>query len=129
MKRVCIETPYAGDVKANLEYLYRCLRHSLCNGEAPFASHAIYTLPGVLDDDDPEERLQGIHAGLAFVECCDLTAVYIDRGISHGMRMGIEAAKKVNRPVVYRMLLDSGICLENKCRKELGRLYAESQRV
>ena len=112
MKRVCIESPYAGDVEANLAYLYKALRHSLCNGEAPFASHAVYTLPGVLDDDDPEERLQGIKAGLSFVECCDETIVYIDRGMSRGMQMGIDAALKVGRPVFVRSLRDDGTHIE-----------------
>lgn len=112
MKRVCIESPYAGNVTANLEYLRKCLRHSLCNGEAPFASHALYTQPGVLDDDDPEERIQGINAGLAFVQCCDITAVYVDHGVSRGMQMGITAAIKANRPVVVRSLQDDGTCKE-----------------
>ena len=65
MRRVIIESPYAGDVERNLRYLRACTRDSLMRGEAPFASHAIYSQPGVLDDHDPEQRrhaiLNGIH--------------------------------------------------------------------
>lgn len=47
---VIIESPYAGDVDRNLEYLRAAMRDCLKRGEAPFASHALYTQPGVLDD-------------------------------------------------------------------------------
>lgn len=64
--RVVVESPYAGDVERNLRYLRAALRDCLLRGEAPYASHAIYTQPGVLDDDIPSERTRGIHAGLAW---------------------------------------------------------------
>jgi hypothetical protein len=35
-------------------------------GEAPIASHLLYTQPGVLRDEIPEERRHGIDAGLAW---------------------------------------------------------------
>jgi hypothetical protein len=64
-RRVIIESPYAGDVDANLIYARECLRDSLKRGEAPLASHALYTQEGVLNDDDPDERKLGIEAGFA----------------------------------------------------------------
>ena len=42
-----------------------CLRDSLLRGEGPITSHLLYTQPGVLDDQIPEERQMGIDAGLA----------------------------------------------------------------
>lgn len=54
MIRVIIESPYAGDVDANLTYLRACLRDCLLRGEAPFASHGLYAQPGVLDDAIPQ---------------------------------------------------------------------------
>lgn len=106
---VIIESPY-GDpdpekVRQNINYLRHCLRDSLLRGEAPFASHAIYTLPGVLDDTIPSEREHGINAGFAFHRLAQRTAVYTDRGISTGMVMGIESARKNNVPIEYRSLL------------------------
>lgn len=104
MKRVIVESPFAGDVEANLDYLNRCLLDCLLRGEAPFASHAIY--PKVLDDGDPEQRRLGIAAGFAWHDVAQVVAVYTDRGISDGMKLGIENAKKLRIPVVHRKLPD-----------------------
>lgn len=96
MNRVVIESPYASDTiqgrKDNITYLRRCLRDSLMRGEAPFASHAIYTQYGVLDDEFADERALGIAAGISWGSTADLVVVYIDRGISSGMIQGIVAA-------------------------------------
>lgn len=104
MKRVIIESPFAGNVQQNIEYARRCLRDSLARGEAPIASHLLYTQSGVLNDLDNVERQWGIDAGLAWGPVAELTAVYIDRGISRGMQYGIENAIKWNRPIEYRTL-------------------------
>jgi hypothetical protein len=104
MLRVIIESPFAGDTERNLRYLRAALAHSLSRGEAPFASHGLYTQPGVLDDTNPPERLKGITAGLVWAEAADLTAVYYDLGISKGMALGIAHAQKHKRPIVTRKL-------------------------
>ncbi len=101
---VLIESPYAGDIEANLAYLHAAMRDCLFRGEAPFASHALYTLSGVLDDTIPEEREVGIQAGLAWGLAAARTVVYTDRGISRGMQQGIDDAKRVGRPVEFRSL-------------------------
>jgi hypothetical protein len=99
MKRIVIESPYAGDVERNTDYARRAMGWALRQGVAPFASHLLYTQPGVLDDSVPDERTAGIEAGLAFVRDCDETWVFIDHGISRGMEYGIGAARKAGRPV------------------------------
>lgn len=104
MRRVVIESPYAGDVERNLRYLRACMRDCLLLGEAPFASHALYTQAGVLDDSKLHERQQGMAAGLAWGQCADLTVIYKDLGISSGMQLGIDASKAEGRPVEYRTL-------------------------
>jgi hypothetical protein len=104
MKLVIIESPFAGDVEANTEYARRCVRDSLSRGEAPIASHLLYTQPGILDDTVPSERQWGIDAGLAWHAADVVTAVYTDRGISKGMRYGIEAAIRAGHPIEYRTL-------------------------
>jgi len=106
--RVLIESPYAGspkEIEYNVAYLRAAMRDSLLRNEAPFASHGLYTLPGVLDDLNAEERSLGIEAGLAWGRFADLTAVYVDLGISPGMKYGIERALKEGRPVVERKML------------------------
>lgn len=104
MKRVVIESPYAGDIDRNVAYARRCLRDSLSRGEAPIASHLLYTQPGVLSDDDPNERALGIGAGHVWIGAADLVAVYTDYGMSRGMAAGVKEADKLGIPVEYRTL-------------------------
>jgi hypothetical protein len=101
---VIIESPYAGDVERNLEYARAALHDSLTRGEAPYASHLLYTQKGVLDDNIPDQREAGIIAGHAWVKAADLVAVYRDFGISPGMEAGIRIAKVWGKPVIYRSL-------------------------
>ena len=53
MERVIIESPFAGDVDRNLRYARAAMRDCLLRGESPYASHLLYTQPGVLNDDIP----------------------------------------------------------------------------
>jgi hypothetical protein len=103
---VMIESPYKGDnykdLDRNMEYLRAALHDCLLRGEAPFASHAIYTQ--VLDDKDPAERDCGIKAGFAFREASAYTVVYEDLGVTPGMKLGIEDSIKKHIPVKYRSL-------------------------
>lgn len=107
MRRVIIESPYAGNVERNLRYLRACMHDCFARGEAPFASHGLYTQPGVLDDRVAQERADGICAGFVWREIADATIVYTDLGISRGMQYGIEHAEKHSKPIEYRTL--SGI--------------------
>ena len=117
MKLVIVESPFAGrhgsqhkcdecaaDVEKHIAYARAALSDCLRRGEAPFASHLLYTQDKVLDDGLPAERTLGIEAGLAWGVKAELTVVYTDFGISTGMKWGIEAAQKVGRPVEYRSL-------------------------
>ncbi len=101
---VILESPYAGDIEANTRYARACLRDSLLRGEAPIASHLLYTQPGVLDDMIGEERQLGIDAGLAWKTVATASVVYTDHGISRGMQYGIDAATAAGLPVERRHL-------------------------
>src|SRR6266576_5221624 len=100
MRRVILESPFAGDVDGNIAYARRCLRDSLNRGEAPLASHLLY--PGTLDDNIPEQRQLGIEAGLAWILYCDAMVLYVDRGISQGMRDAMVHAQQLGVPVELR---------------------------
>lgn len=106
MRRVIVESPYAGDVEANVEYARACLWDCLQRGEAPYASHLLYTQVGVLNDEDPDERMRGMKAGWAWRAAADAVVVYMDRGVSSGMLSAINAAvaegKTVERRWLYR---------------------------
>lgn len=104
MRRVIIESPYAGEVEANVAYARAAMRDSLNRGEAPIASHLLYTQPGILRDDAPDERQWGIDAGLAWREVADLAAFYIDRGWSAGMLAAREIYEREGRPFEERAL-------------------------
>jgi hypothetical protein len=107
MRRVIVESPYAGNLLQrwlNRRYARRCLHDCLKRGEAPFASHLLYTQPAVLRDGVKLERELGISAGLIWGACVEATVVYTDRGISKGMDRGIKHAKTMGRPVEFRSL-------------------------
>ncbi len=104
MRLVIVESPYAGDVEKNTRYARAALRDCLLRGEAPLASHLLYTQPGVLNDDIPAERAQGIEAGLEWGDLADATVVYTDLGTSPGMMYGIERAQHAHRAIEYRTL-------------------------
>lgn len=104
MKRVIIESPYGGDVERNLRYLRDCMKDCLLRGEAPFASHGLYTQEEVLDDTDPAERALGIAAGFTWRRSADYTVVYYDLGYSEGMRQGMHDAIEMEQSIEYRSL-------------------------
>jgi hypothetical protein len=104
MKRVVVESPFAGDVTRNIRYARAALRDCLLRGETPYASHLLYTQVGVLDDQIPHERELGIKAGFAWRQTAEKTVVYIDFGISQGMQHGIDDAHGRGCPVEYRTI-------------------------
>ena len=106
MKRVILESPFAGDTERNIEYARKCMRDCIINhNEAPIASHLLYTQPGILDDNNPVERDIGITCGLVWGIEAEATIVYEDYGVSKGMQYGIKRAKKEGRKVIYRKIL------------------------
>lgn len=109
VKLVILESPYNAPtpkgIERNVEYARACLADSLSRGEAPFASHLLYTQ--ALNDKDEKDRACGIEAGFAwakqvanYVKC----VVYTDRGVSPGMEKGIEHASQNRIPVEFRKL-------------------------
>lgn len=111
MRRVILESPYAGatdeDIAANVIYARWALRDALLRGEAPIASHLLYTQEGVLDDKLPDERQMGIDAGLVWRFVAEGSVVYADRGFSSGMEYGIAAARRAGLLVTFRRLFGS----------------------
>jgi hypothetical protein len=114
---VVIESPFgtnpdgtradAATLARNNEYLDACMRDSFSRGEAPYASHGIY--PRVFDDATPSERRAGMEAGFAWGEKAGLRAVYVDHGITPGMREGIDRARHVlGQRVTVRLLSRPG---------------------
>lgn len=104
MKLVIVESPYAGEVERNLRYVRAAMADCFARGEAPFPSHALYTQPGVLRDEVPEERAKGIAAGFRWGEVAAARVFYTDFGWSRGMAAGLDEARRIGQPVEYRTL-------------------------
>ncbi len=102
MKRVVIESPYAGDEEANKVYRQVVICHSIKQWEAPFASHQMYT--DALNDDDLYQRLIGCGAGYTWMKIADLVAFYMDRGFSSGMKSALYKAVDYSLPIQFRWI-------------------------
>ena len=106
MRRVILESPYAGDIEANVAYARLCVRDSVLRNEAPLCSHLLFTQPGILDDKVPKERALGIDAGLAWAVVADKMVVYVDRGLSPGMQQAMRVAQRSGLEIELRKLSD-----------------------
>lgn len=105
MKLVIIESPYAGEVERNVAYAKRALLDSvLVRGEAPIASHLLFTQPDVLNDNLGGERSKGIQAGLEWQRVADVIAFYIDYGWSPGMADALQRAEDGKREIEFRKI-------------------------
>ena len=100
MKIAVVESPYratsAFELARNLSYARDLCAFMTSIGYSPNASHLLLTQ--FLDDRDPEQRRQGIEAGLAMRRVADLHVFGIDLGYSSGMEDALEIAKSDNRP-------------------------------
>lgn len=101
---VIIESPYAGEIEKNIGYARAAMRHSVLAGEAPIASHLLYTQEGILDDEQPIDRELGIMLGLAWRRVADYAVFYIDRGWSRGMMKAKKYYESTEFPYVTRTL-------------------------
>lgn len=99
---IILESPYAGNIHRNLTYLNRCLRHCLLQGEAPFASHRMYT--EALWDSVPAERELGITAGYVWWEFAEYIVFYTDYKWSDGMNKALDRAKYDNKTFYCRQI-------------------------
>jgi hypothetical protein len=105
MKRVIIESPYAGNIKLNEVYGEFCMHDCLVNhNESPYASHLLYTRTWVLRDERPEERKLGIEAGFYWRDVADKSIFYVDLGVTDGMKLGVCDCKEKGREYEVRNL-------------------------
>jgi hypothetical protein len=105
MRKVVIESPYAGDVERNVKYACEAMKDCLQRGEAPIASHLLYTR--VLDDLVPAQRKLGITSGLVWGSTADCIVFYTDHGWSDGMLKAHEHWLGLGIPIENRRLYDN----------------------
>ena len=104
MIKVVLESPFAGNVEENIEYARMCVKDSLLRGEAPIASHLLYTQEGILNDNIKSERQNGLNAGLAWLDVADIHVFYIDYGMSKGMDYALSHSKLLHK-IEFRTIL------------------------
>lgn len=101
-----LESPFAASDFATVEehetYARAAMRDMLMRYEAPFASHLLYTQPGVLRDDVPKERAHGIVAGFAWSGAANRRVWYCNYGFSKGMRLAHKDAKSIGQEMLFR---------------------------
>lgn len=102
---VVLESPYAGDIERNVDYARKAVKDSLSRGEAPIASHLLYTQDGILNDEIPEDRQAGIAAGLEWVFVADKHVFYVDYGYSEGMKFALKFSKILGKEIEERRIL------------------------
>lgn len=117
---VCIESPFkpaesevkeyegrysrAELLRQNLVYARLALLNSLLRGEAPLASHLLYTQ---VWSEKPELRAGGIMAGIEVHHVCGLVALYTDLGVSTGMKAAEDHAALIHAERGRRTILDA----------------------
>lgn len=110
---VLVESPFAPSLdhtsEEHITYARECLSDCFKRGEFPFASHLLYTQPGILDDTNPSERQLGIEAGLSWGRNAAYTVMYLDMGLSKGMMLGLRSAIQNNRSIQLRSLRVSDV--------------------
>nr|WP_326183644.1 DUF4406 domain-containing protein [uncultured Oscillibacter sp.] len=104
MKLIYVASPYAGDVKRNLEYAKAACRIVMDSGRAFFAPHLLY--PGLLDDRIPQERQLGMDMGHTVLARYDELWVF-GSTVSPGMRTEMEEAERLGIPI-RKMELEVG---------------------
>jgi len=106
VRLVVLESPFKADsaeaFARNLAYREMCIRDCALRGDAPYASHKMMT--DALDDSMPEQRALGISCGEAWLRVAEAVVIYVDLGVSAGMLQGINAARRLGKPLEERMI-------------------------
>ena len=95
---VYICSPYAGDIKTNIDNAKRYCRFAYRKNAIPLAPHLLY--PQFLNDESPDERKDGLWMGLILLNKCNELWVF-GANRSSGMQAEIEKAKKNNMYIRY----------------------------
>ena len=101
-KPVFICSPWSGDWRKHTAYARRCMKDSLGRGEAPLAMHLLY--PQVLNDLIPSHREMAINSGCAWLAGAKILAVYLDLGMSPGMKEEVDLARDLGVGIEERFL-------------------------
>lgn len=103
---VAIVSPYNSDTeegrRANLDYARAAAHDCLHRGEIPLALHLVLGDPSV--PETPEIRALALAGSFHLINAVDKVVIYLDRGISEGMRIEMYTAVHADKPVEHRII-------------------------
>jgi hypothetical protein len=88
-------------LRQNLVYARLCLLNALGRGESPLVSHLLYTQ---VWGESNDLREAGIKAGIEMYQRADQAALYVDLGVSEGMKEGQAHAQLIGVDTSRRLL-------------------------
>lgn len=96
MKKIFICSPFRGNIEENKKAAQFFAKVIIGTGRIPIAPHLYF--PQFLDEDDPNERMNGIEMGLELMDVCDEVYV-LGFNITEGMRFELNHAREKRIPV------------------------------
>lgn len=99
IKRIFVSSPLAGDYEENISKARTYCRWVISQGYMPLAPHVYYT--NFLKDDSLLERQLGMDMGLHWLAESDELWVFKHYGVSQGMKVEIDMAKRLSIPIKY----------------------------
>ena len=96
MKKIFICSPFRGNIEENTKAAQFFAKVIIGTGRIPIAPHLYF--PQLLDEDDPNERMNGIEMGLELMDVCDEVYV-LGFNITEGMRFELNHAREKRIPV------------------------------
>lgn len=95
-KMIFICSPYRGNVAKNIGRAKRYARFVAAVGHCPVAPHLFF--PQFLNDEKPEERIEGINLGVEMMKKCNQLWIF-GSTISQGMAYELEKAREMEIPI------------------------------
>lgn len=102
---VYIASPFRGatveETRQNILYARFCMLDAIFHGQSPYLSHLLITQ---VFDESPTLRDIGLSCGDAAREACARVALYVDLGVTDGMKRAEAAGKPTERRTIpYEM--------------------------
>lgn len=91
MKKIFICSPFRGNIEENTKAAQFFAKVIIGTGRIPIAPHLYF--PQFLDEDNPNERMNGIEMGLELMDVCDEVYV-LGFNITEGMRFELNHARE-----------------------------------
>lgn len=96
MKKIFICSPFRGNIEENKKAAQFFAKVIIGTGRVPVAPHLYF--PQFLDEENPNERMNGIEMGLELMDVCDEVYV-LGFNITEGMKFELDHARAKHIPV------------------------------